>query len=198
MIPGSAPPVDVFPILKYVPELLAAWKTNARRVRATLVDDAWKWFHDGQKQHAQIKASPGSVQFQGLIARLLQQRESPDSKDGSFTDLELGYIGQALVGAPVDTTSATFESLMFCFAAFPEILRKAQDEVDRVAGMEAPPTGEHVNKLPYIKACLSEVSLKLFVLYESQDTDRHKQDPSLETHDSPRFAPYSYKRRSSR
>lgn len=160
MIPGSAPPVDVFPILKYIPEFLAKWKTDARNVRKTVLDDALRWFHDGQKQRAQIKADPESVRFEGLIAKLLRERDAPDAKDGarSFTDLELGYIGQALVGAAVDTTSATFESLMCCFAAFPETLRMAQEEVDRVSGIEEPPTGEQISQLPYLKACLWEVS----------------------------------------
>lgn len=159
MVPGSAPPVDVFPILKHVPEFLAKWKSDVRRVRKVLVEDAWRFLFDGKKQRAQIEADPGSVRFEGLISKLLGERDSVESKKGpSFTDLELGYIGQALVGAAVDTTSATFESLMCCFAAFPEVLRKAQEEVDRVAG-DTPPTGEHVSELPYLKACLSEVRL---------------------------------------
>lgn len=33
--PGSSPPVDIFPFLKYLPELLgpAPWKTRAKQVR---------------------------------------------------------------------------------------------------------------------------------------------------------------------
>lgn len=161
MVPGSAPPVDVFPVLKYVPEFVAKWKTKARRVRQTVLDDARAWYENGKAQRAQIERDAGSVPFEGLIARLLRERAHKPpggSKDRPFTDLELGYIGQALVGAAVDTTSATFESLMFCFAAFPGTLRRAQREVDEVAGTETPPTAEHVNKLPYLKACLFEVS----------------------------------------
>lgn len=174
MIPGSAPPVDVFPVLKYIPEFLAKWKTEARRVRETVLDDARRWFHDGEKQHVQIQKDPDSVLFEGLIAKLLKERDLPDEKDEgrSFTDLELGYIGQALVGAAVDTTSATFESLMCCFAAFPETLRLAQEEVDRVSGTEKPPTGEHISKLPYLKACLYEVSLLIPVLTSAGVTVR--------------------------
>lgn len=159
MVPGSAPPVDVFPILKHVPEFWAKWKTEARRIRGIFVEDAWRLLVDGKRQRAQIEAEPGSHRFEGLIAKLLRERDAADpSKGRPFSDLELGYIGQALIGAAVDTTSATFESLMYCLAAFPEVLRKAQEEVDRVSG-DAPPTGDHVNELPYLKACISEVSL---------------------------------------
>jgi hypothetical protein len=31
---GAAPPVDLFPILKYTPEFCASWKQQARKVRA--------------------------------------------------------------------------------------------------------------------------------------------------------------------
>lgn len=33
--PGGAPPVDIFPILKYVPEMFASWKDNCRQIRKT-------------------------------------------------------------------------------------------------------------------------------------------------------------------
>ena len=32
--PSGAPPLDMFPILKYVPERWAEWKTVAKRIRA--------------------------------------------------------------------------------------------------------------------------------------------------------------------
>ncbi len=33
LAPGASPPVDMFPILKYLPEFLAPWKTEARALR---------------------------------------------------------------------------------------------------------------------------------------------------------------------
>ena len=33
--PGATPPLDMFPILKYIPERWASWKTVARNVRDT-------------------------------------------------------------------------------------------------------------------------------------------------------------------
>lgn len=199
MIPGSAPPVDVFPILKYVPEFLASWKIDARRVRQTVVADAWRWVTDGKEQRAKTEADPGSVQFEGLTAKLLKERDSQeDSKGGSFTDLELGYIAQALVGVAVDTTSATFESLMFCFASFPETLRIAQDEVDKVAGTERPPTGEHVSQLPYLKACLYEVGLLFSHLLGMNQPLKPRAGPPLATNDTACPATYAHERRSFR
>lgn len=172
MIPGAAPPVDIFPILKYIPEIFAKWKSNARRLRATVVADAQRFVTDGKKQRAQVLHKPASVRFEGLIAKLLGERDAATTQNlgRAFTDLELGYIGQALVGAAVDTTLDAFTSLMCCLAAFPAVLRKVHDEVDRVSG-DKPPAGEQINDLPYLKACVSEAgvlpSLSCFVCRNS-------------------------------
>ncbi|KUI69344.1 Steroid 17-alpha-hydroxylase/17,20 lyase [Cytospora mali] len=158
LVPGAAPPVDVFPILAYVPEFLAKWKSEARRLRGLFNEDAWRFVTDGRKQYAQIQENPDSVRFEGLIAKILREQSSPETTKGDrhFTDLELGYLAQAVVGATVDTTTAAFETLMCCFAAFPHVLKRAQEEVDRLAG-DKPPTGELVGDLVYLKACISEV-----------------------------------------
>lgn len=160
IIPGAAPLVDAFPILKYVPELLAGWKTEARRIRRVLTDQGLGILDDGRKQYARMRDEPNLVCFESMVAKIMREQDLPEKTrpDRRFTDLEVGHIGRDLIAGAVDTTSATFTSLMCCFAAFPNVLRKAQEEVDRVAG-DRPPTGEHVSELVYLKACLSEVSI---------------------------------------
>lgn len=156
--PGSAPLVDYFPILKYLPEFMATWKAEARRVRKLMSEDAMRFFSAGKEQFVKMKEDSASVRVEGLIARLLREQDTPGlvKAERRFTDLELGYIGQAAVGAAVDTTSAVFKSLMCCFAAFPNVLKKPQEEVDLVAGNK-PPTGDMLGKLVYLEACISEV-----------------------------------------
>lgn len=157
-VPGSAPLVDYFPVLKYVPGIFASWKREAPRVRKLMNKDAMAFFLAGRKQYEQMKEDPASVRVEGLIARLLREQNTPGlvKPERKFADLELGYIGQAAIGAAADTTAASFLSLMRCFAAFPDVLKKAQEEVDQVAG-NTPPTGDMLGKLVYLKACISEV-----------------------------------------
>lgn len=69
----------------------------------------------------------------------------------------MSFIGQGAVGAAVDTTSATMKTLLLTFSAYPGVLEKVQEEIDRVAG-DRPPRAEHIGELPYLKACISEVS----------------------------------------
>lgn len=158
LIPGSAPLVDYFPVLKYVPEIFARWKKDARRVRRLVSASAMAFYKAGREQYEQMREDPGSVRVEGLIARLLREQNTPGvvKPERKFAALELGYIGQTAIGAAADTTAATLLSLMCCFAAFPNVLKKAQEEVDLVAGGE-PPTGDMLGKLVYLKACVSEV-----------------------------------------
>lgn len=158
LIPGSAPMVDYFPILKYAPEVFAKWKKEARRVRKLVRASAMAFFLAGKAQFEQMREDPASVRVEGLIARLLREQNTPGvvKSERKFADLELGYIGQTAIGAAADTTAATFMSLMCCFAAFPDVLKKAQEEVDLIAGSQ-PPTGDMLGQLVYLKACISEV-----------------------------------------
>ncbi|KAJ5179052.1 hypothetical protein N7492_002262 [Penicillium capsulatum] len=155
-IPGVAPPVDIFPILKYVPESCCSWKAHARLVRKLIVGDATKFLKGGQKQFQQIQKDPSSVGFQSLLAKILLDQKNGESKQQHFTSTELGFAGQGMVAAAVDTTAATMKNLLVTFASHPEVLAKAQAEVDRV-GNGAPPTSDKIGELTYIRACISEI-----------------------------------------
>lgn len=156
-IPGVAPPVDIFPILKYVPESCCSWKEHARLVRKLVVGDANKFLKGGQKQFKQIQSDPSSVGFQSLLAKILLDQTSGESKQKHFTHTELGFAGQGMVAAAVDTTAATMKNLLVTLASYPDVLAKAQAEVDRV-GNGAPPTSDNISELTYIRSCISEVS----------------------------------------
>lgn len=155
ILPGAAPPVDVLPFLKYIPEVLASWKSRARAVRKYMVDDASEYLIGAKKTYKQITENPASVGFDSLLPKIMEEQANGNTKE-HFTDTELAYIGQAAVGAAVDTTLATFKSLMIAFAAFPEKLAKAQEEIDRVAS-DGPLSGSRIGELRYLRACISEV-----------------------------------------
>jgi cytochrome P450 len=158
MVPGAVPPVDIFPILKYVPEFLAPWRKAALHARMGLLSDVHKYIEGGRKQLRQVQQDPASVGFESLVTKLLHEQSEADDKTEHFTDLELAFIGQGAVGAAVDTTSAAFKSLLVILAAHPEVLAKVHQELDRVAG-DKPPRAEQIGELEYLKACISEVSL---------------------------------------
>ncbi|ETS75437.1 hypothetical protein PFICI_12381 [Pestalotiopsis fici W106-1] len=155
ILPGAAPPVDIFPILKYVPGFLAKWKGRARYASKCMRDDANNHLMGAKKTYQQILKDPDSVRFDSLLPKIMKEQDDGNTKD-KFTDTNLAFIGSAAVGAAVDTTMATFESLMVAFAAFPDKLAKAQQEIDNLS-LNEPLSGDRIGELVYLKACISEV-----------------------------------------
>ncbi|CAI6339314.1 unnamed protein product [Periconia digitata] len=155
LVPGVAPPVDVFPILKYVPEWMgASWKADARKAHAMHLTDRTMYLNYGKEQRDTLKKDPSSVGFASLLAKIMEDMET---KPGApkFSDVELAHMGANITGAAVDTTVATFKSLMVFLACYPEVMRKVQAEVDRV-GNGKPPTSDKLDQLVYLQACISE------------------------------------------
>ena len=50
-----------------------------------------------------------------------------------------------------DTSSSFIQSIILMLVAFPEVQRKAQEEVDRVIGPDRTPTFEDWANLPYLR-----------------------------------------------
>lgn len=155
--PGSAPPVGMFPVLKYVPAFLAKWKGQAAALRKNQ-QYFYKIMLDSAKDELRMYQAgdhPRPDGFLSLMARLLQEQDTK----GGFDDHQLAYLGGGLFDAAVDTTY--FSSLCFIKAlgAHPEVLKRAQAEIDGVSKPGKPPGVEDLDKLQYLKACFFEVSL---------------------------------------
>lgn len=58
-----------------------------------------------------------------------------------------------------DTTSSTLLAFVLAMTQYPEILKKAQDEVDHVCGSDRSPTFDDIGQLEYLSACMNEVRL---------------------------------------
>jgi hypothetical protein len=57
-----------------------------------------------------------------------------------------------------DTTSSTLLAFVLAMSQHPEILKQAQEEVDRVCGSDRSPNFDDVEKLKYLRCCMNEVS----------------------------------------
>jgi cytochrome P450 len=56
-----------------------------------------------------------------------------------------------LIEGGSDTTTSFLQSLVLALTAFPEVQRKAQEEVDRVVGVNRMPTSDDFEHMPYIQ-----------------------------------------------
>lgn len=57
-----------------------------------------------------------------------------------------------------DTSASTLLSFLLAMIKYPAEFKKAQAEVDQACGPERSPTAEDIDRLPFLKACMDEVS----------------------------------------
>jgi len=72
-----------------------------------------------------------------------------------FSDDLAGYISGSLLEAGSDTTAATLVGFIQAMIVFPEVQKKAKEEIDRVCG-DRPPTMEDEPMMQYIRGCVKE------------------------------------------
>lgn len=77
-------------------------------------------------------------------------------KDGLRPE-EIAQLTANLIGGGVDTTTSTMLSFILASIAFPEAIKPAQEEIDRVVGYERSPDWRDEDKLVYVKALVKEV-----------------------------------------
>ncbi|KAH8921853.1 cytochrome protein [Atractiella rhizophila] len=74
-----------------------------------------------------------------------------------LSEREIGALTGNLFGAGSDTTSSTLISLTLALCAFPEVVAKAHEELEKVVGSQRSPTWTDAPNLPYIKGVVSEI-----------------------------------------
>ncbi|CZR64449.1 related to O-methylsterigmatocystin oxidoreductase [Phialocephala subalpina] len=142
--PGANPPIDEFPFLRLFP---GHWKRRAVKTRKTM-DDMW------------TKARS-----------IVDERRARGDKRDCFIDNKLddyekngwpmsqhafnNLFGE-LLEAGADTTANHILTLILAFAKYPDVQRKAREEIDRVCGTERAPLFSDFEDLPYINACVKE------------------------------------------
>lgn len=161
---GSSPPFDVFPWLKYVPDSLTPWKGWA--AKAANLQKRQNSFYHGlvSETEARLQAGKSEDCFLARIMKSQQAAAAAAVEAGKTKDVysrqELDYIGGFFLEAGADTTAVTFESFLLAMAAYPEVQKEAQREIDEVFGLDEMPHTTDGTKLPYVKACFLEVSIQ--------------------------------------
>jgi cytochrome P450 len=61
-----------------------------------------------------------------------------------------------LVQAGSDTTAIFLQNLILLLTAYPDVMRRAQEEIDTVVGPERMPRIDDYERLPYLRAVICE------------------------------------------
>ncbi|KAI9151445.1 Cytochrome P450 monooxygenase yanC [Paramyrothecium foliicola] len=147
--PNNTPPIEIFPFLAYLPSSLAKWKQRAERVSKGIYAVYMRNFDAAKKRYE----TGHRTAHEPLLTYLMRRREVDDKF--SMSDKELSFLAGGLLDGGVDTTFASMGSIMLCLTAHPEVMRRAQAEIDEVCGGKCPGPDD-TNKLTYLKACVLE------------------------------------------
>ena len=69
------------------------------------------------------------------------------------------YLGISLIEAGADTTAMALQFFVLCMLAHPDVLAKAQREVDDVIGPDRSPQLDDLKDLSYVRSIINEVRL---------------------------------------
>ncbi|KAA1475630.1 cytochrome P450 [Dentipellis sp. KUC8613] len=143
---GEAPPVDLFPALRYVPQRWAGWKREAdavRRLQGALYERLV-----GYVRARVERGMTNGAWMEGII------RGAGEEAVEANADY-YNYLGSGMMEG-AETTSPVLHSLVLLATAFPDKQQKAAEEIERVVGAERMPTLEDLKNLPYTKAFVCE------------------------------------------
>ncbi|TGJ80841.1 hypothetical protein E0Z10_g7912 [Xylaria hypoxylon] len=149
LAPGFIPPYDILPFLKVVPEFLTPWRGWREKVESV-----------GRNQHAVYRDLLAGVRERMAQGRgrdcFMKDMLRSQEKDG-YSDIDLEYIGGVLMEGGSDTTANAFETFLLAMAAYPSILKTAQQEVDGFYGSDKMPSETNEEELPFLTACFLEI-----------------------------------------
>jgi cytochrome P450 len=147
--PTNAPPTNSFPFLHYIPDWMTPWK--GWKSRALRVKDIQGRLYKGLLQETRERLMQGKG-TDSFIAQCLQVQDKE-----WYDDTYLAYFGGLMLEGGAETSASSTMTFIMTMAGNPDVLKKAQEEVDRVVGCSQLPGKDYTGKLPYIRACMLEI-----------------------------------------
>jgi len=142
--PGANPPMDEFPILKYIP---GAWKKRADKCH-DMQNAMWtkaRAIIDERRSHGDKRDC--------FIDTKLDEYEA---KGWPMSQHAFNYLFGVLLEAGADTTANQILTLILALAKYPEIQKRARKEIDAVCGADRAPLFTDFDQLPYINCIVKE------------------------------------------
>ncbi|KAF4982478.1 hypothetical protein FZEAL_1903 [Fusarium zealandicum] len=147
-------PCDIFPILKHLPDNFpgASFKKTANKWRAVkdLAADTPYSFVENQLASGTSRPS--------YVGALIEStgRDTKDGRPSKVDEDAIKNTAAIIYGGGADTSVSTLTSFILAMIVFPDVQRKAQEEIDNVIGSARLPVFQDREKLPYVNALLQE------------------------------------------
>ncbi|KAI0088548.1 cytochrome P450 [Irpex rosettiformis] len=144
VVPGAFL-VDFFPFMKYFPTWIAKWKRDGLAWHKAETD-MFEGFNAGVAE----KLSAGEAQH-SFVTELIDTEERH-----GLSKKEAAWLAAIMVSAGAETTSTTMFNFMLAMTLYPDVMRRAQAEIDAVVGRERVPTFDDKENLPFIRVMVRE------------------------------------------
>lgn len=143
---GATPPVDIFPALKWVPErFFGNWITRSCNV-GTAMDVLYSRMVSRVKQRRLKAGSRGS-----FLDGVLDQQEKL-----ALSHSELKFLCGGMMEGGSDTSASMILAFIHAMIKFPQVQRKAQEEIDSVVAEDRSPLWSDYAQLPYVSQIIKE------------------------------------------
>ncbi|CAL1708931.1 unnamed protein product [Somion occarium] len=137
--------VEYFTWMKYLPSAIAKWKREALEWYRRDSIYLGKMYAEVQER---IKQGEDINSFAATLIR--------DERQLGLDNTQSAWLAATIYAAGSETTSTVMAWFMLAMLAYPEVQRKAQEELDTVIGRGRMPTIADRDRLPYISACVRE------------------------------------------
>jgi cytochrome P450 len=150
VVPGKWA-VDILPFIEHLPEWLpgSGYKKTARYYKKTTADVV-----DIPYRFARERMSSGD-QRTSFVSKAVEQAMREGTLDAE-TEHAIKWSAASMYTGGADTSVSTMAAFFLAMSMFPDVQRKAQEEIDRVVGTSRLPNPGDRENLPYINAVVEE------------------------------------------
>ncbi|KXN82010.1 O-methylsterigmatocystin oxidoreductase [Leucoagaricus sp. SymC.cos] len=143
--------VDIFPWLKYVPDWMpgAQFKRDAKRWKVTVQKSVIEPF-----EAAKQAILDGTAKRSFISAALDECDENADDYEYQIDNIQ--KVASNIYAAAADTVANSILTFILAMFKFPEVQRRAQQEVDDVIGPDRLPETSDILQLPFTSAVFKE------------------------------------------
>ncbi|KAF9463392.1 cytochrome P450 [Collybia nuda] len=145
LLPG-AHLVEIFPIIKYLPPWIAKWKR-----------EGLEWFVKDTKMFEDLLSEVNERRLFGNCPPCFASSLLENQSRLKLEKEEAAWLTGVMFGAGSETTAAVLAVFLLAMVLHPEVMQKAQAEIDGIVGRDRIPTFRDFDKLPYIQAMVKEV-----------------------------------------
>lgn len=143
---GATPPVDIVPILKWVPErFFGNWITRSRNVGKAM-DKLYGRMVLHVKQRRLKSGSRGSF-LDGILDQQEKLNLSPN---------QLNFVCGTVLEGGSDTSSSIILAFIHAMIKFPDVQKKAQQQIDTIIGEDRSPLWSDYPDLTYVAMIVKE------------------------------------------